>query len=62
MGGRSGRGRFAALQMLLQLRSVVETVFLWAHAVATQIYWLHKYLRATCNRGNIFELADRKEL
>ena len=51
-----------ALQMLLQLRSVVETVFPWAHAVATQIYWLHKYGRAVCNRFNIFELADRKEL
>ena len=62
MGGRSGLGWQSALQMLLQLRSVVETVFPWAHAVATQIYWLHKYGRATCNTFNIFELADRKEL
>ena len=62
IGGRLGRRRFPALQMLLQLRSVVESVFPCAHSIPTQIYWLHKYGRATCNKFNIFELAERKEL
>ena len=59
MGGRSGRGRFPALQMLLQLRSVVETVFPCAWSFHTdisspQIYCPHKYRSATFNSGNIY--------
>ena len=38
MGGRSGRGRKNALQMLLQLRSVVRIVFSCAHGISTHAY------------------------
>ena len=44
MGGRSGRGRRSPLQMLLQLRSVVDTVFLHVHGVPT-LYFAAVHIR-----------------